>query len=46
MHRIGRGRNEIEFLVEASGLLILRMNRERTNAGNVGGLDGTLHCIF
>ena len=45
MHRIGRGGDEIKFLVEAPGLLILRMHREGADAGNVGRLDGALHRV-
>jgi hypothetical protein len=39
MHRIGRGGDEIEFLVEAPSLLILRMHREGADAGNVNLKD-------
>ena len=45
MHRIDRGRNEIEVFIETSGILILCMNREGTNSGNIGGLQGTLHGV-
>ena len=45
MHRIGRGGDDVEFLVEAPGFLILRMHREGANAGNFGRLHGALHCV-
>lgn len=45
MHWIGRRGDEIEFLVEAAGLLILRMHREGPDAGDVGRLDGALHGV-
>jgi len=45
MHRIGRGRDEIEFLIEVTGFVILGMNREGTDAGNVRGLQGALHGV-
>jgi hypothetical protein len=45
MHPIGRGGDEIKSLVETSGFLILRMHREGTDAGNIGRLEGALHCV-
>ena len=45
MHWIGRGGDEIKFLVEAPGLLILRVHRERADAGNIGRLDSALHRV-
>ena len=46
VHRVGRGRDEVEFFLETlSGLLILRMHREGADAGNVGRLQGALHRV-
>lgn len=45
MHWISRGGDEIKFLIEALSLFILRMHRERADAGNFGGLDSALHCV-
>ena|SRR5208337_351967 len=38
VHRVGRRRDEIEFLIETPGGLVLGMNRQRADAGNVGCL--------
>ena len=46
MHWIGGGRDEFEFLIEASGLLILGMNGEGADAGNLSRLQGALHRIL
>ncbi|HLN03864.1 MAG TPA: hypothetical protein VK335_31550 [Bryobacteraceae bacterium] len=40
----GRG-DEVEFLIEAPGFLVLSVNGERANAGNVGSLQCALHRI-
>jgi hypothetical protein len=40
----GRG-DEIEMLVEASGVVVFGVNREGADAGDVGGLQGALHGI-
>ena len=45
MHRIGRRRNEIKFLVKAPGLLVFRMHRECANARNLGSLHSALHRV-
>ena len=39
MHRIGRGGDEIEFLVEVSGFLVLGMHGEGANTGNLRRLQ-------
>ena len=45
MHRIsGRG-DEIEFQVEAARLLVLCMNREGADTGNIGRLQRAEHRI-
>ena len=45
MHRIGRRRNEIEFLIEVPRLLIFRMHRKCPDTGNVGGLKRALQGV-
>lgn len=45
MHRIGGGGDEIKSLIEALGLVVLRMHRECADAGNVGRLERALHGV-
>lgn len=46
MHRISRGGDEIEFLVESPRLFVFRVDGEGANAGNLRGLERALHGIF
>src|SRR5580704_9479308 len=45
MHRISGGGDELEFLIEAFGLIILSMNGEGADASNVRRLNGALHGV-
>ncbi len=38
--------NKAEVLIESPGLVVLRVNRERPDAGNICSLKGAEHCIF
>jgi len=46
VHWVGRRGDEIEFQVEAPGLLILRMYSKGTYAGNIGRLQRSQHRIL
>lgn len=39
-------RTETEMLVKCPGLIIFGVNRERTNAGDVRGLECSLHRVL
>jgi hypothetical protein len=45
MHGIYRGGDEIEVLIKVLGFLVFGVDREGTDAGDVGRLQGALHRI-
>ena len=46
MHRVGWGLDEIEVPIEGARLIVLGVNSEGTDAGNVGGLQGPKKCVL
>jgi hypothetical protein len=45
MKRIGRGFHKMKMLVECPCLFVLGMNGERSNPGNIGGLQSAKHGV-
>ena len=45
VHWISKGWHEIEMFIELPGLLVLGVDRKRTNARNFGGLEGAQHGV-
>ena len=46
VHGIRGRRQEIEFFIKPSRLLIFRVDGKCANAGNIGCLKRPLHCVF
>lgn len=46
MIRIGRRRNEIEALLERLGVVVLGVNGERPDTGDLGGVQRAKHRVF
>src|ERR1700680_3233031 len=45
VHRICRGRDEVETLIEPPRFFVFCVHGKCSNSGNVGCLQCTLHCI-
>lgn len=46
VHGIGRGGDEIEFLVESAGLFVFRVDGECADAGDLRGLERAPHGVL